>query len=116
MISLRYHIVSIAAVFLALAVGVALGSTSVSERLLSSVGGDLDTLRLQARDLRAERNAQPPHVVVQDPTAGEEALLTAPPYPTSRPAGQDGFSGFNVSPAPPAAELSRSAKSQGATV
>ena len=36
MISLRYHIVSITAVFLALAVGVVLGSTAISGRLLSA--------------------------------------------------------------------------------
>ncbi|MGH3884716.1 MAG: copper transporter, partial [Pseudonocardiaceae bacterium] len=35
MISLRYHVISIAAVFLALALGVVLGSTAISDRLLS---------------------------------------------------------------------------------
>ena len=57
MISLRYHIVSIAAVFLALAVGVVLGSTSASERLLSNVGGERDSLSKQTDDLRGERAA-----------------------------------------------------------
>ncbi|QUH04330.1 copper transporter [Saccharopolyspora erythraea] len=57
MISLRYHIVSVAAVFLALALGVVLGSTSVSERLLSSVVTDRDSLNGQAAQLRAERDA-----------------------------------------------------------
>ncbi len=57
MISLRYHTISIAAVFLALAVGVVLGSTSVSQSLLSAVTGEQDELRAQVRDLRAERNA-----------------------------------------------------------
>lgn len=56
MISLRYHTVSIAAVFLALAVGVLLGSTSVSETLVSAVSGERDSLSKQVRQLRAERN------------------------------------------------------------
>lgn len=57
MISLRYHTVSIAAVFLALATGVLLGSTSVSESLLSGVSGEQESLRNQVKQLRAERNA-----------------------------------------------------------
>jgi hypothetical protein len=36
-ISLRYHVVSITAVFIALAVGVLLGSSGVSDRLLTAV-------------------------------------------------------------------------------
>ena len=36
MISLRYHAVSIAAVFLALAVGVFLGASGLSDRVLSA--------------------------------------------------------------------------------
>lgn len=56
MISLRYHAISIAAVFLALAVGVVLGSSSVSQALLSEVTGEQKSLRHQVRDLRAERN------------------------------------------------------------
>ncbi len=57
MISLRYHVVSIAAMFLALALGVVLGSTSVSERLLSHVSGDRDSLGQQVDDLSAERDS-----------------------------------------------------------
>ena len=37
MISLRYHAVSIAAIFLALAVGVLLGASGVSDRVLGAV-------------------------------------------------------------------------------
>lgn len=55
MISMRSHVVSIAAVFLALAVGVVLGSTSLSERLLSHVAGDRDALGAQVARLQAER-------------------------------------------------------------
>ncbi|GAA2789370.1 copper transporter [Saccharopolyspora taberi] len=55
MISPRHHVISIAAVFLALALGVILGSTSVSERLLSGVQGDRDALRGQVDQLRVEQ-------------------------------------------------------------
>lgn len=55
MISLRYHIVSIAAVFLSIALGIVLGSTAVSERLLSGLNSDNDSLARQVSELQAER-------------------------------------------------------------
>jgi hypothetical protein len=55
-ISFRYHVVSIAAVFLALAVGVVLGSAGVSDRLLSAVSHEADDLAGQVQTLRAERD------------------------------------------------------------
>jgi Copper transport outer membrane protein, MctB len=55
-ISFRYHVVSIAAVFLALAVGVVLGSAGVSDRLLSAVSNQADDLAGQVQTLRAERD------------------------------------------------------------
>ncbi|MFC5232833.1 copper transporter [Pseudonocardia zijingensis] len=57
MISFRYHVVSIAAVFLALAVGVVLGSAGVSDRLLSAVSHEAEDLAGQVQTLRAERDA-----------------------------------------------------------
>jgi outer membrane murein-binding lipoprotein Lpp len=54
-ISLRYHVVSIAAVFLALAVGVLLGTSGVSDRLLSAVSTQRDDLGDQVARLTAER-------------------------------------------------------------
>ncbi|WP_033441663.1 copper transporter [Saccharothrix sp. NRRL B-16314] len=57
MISLRYHIVSITAVFLALAVGVVLGSTAISGRLLSGLNDDKSALGEEVSALQAERNA-----------------------------------------------------------
>ena len=39
MISMRYHIVSLAAVFLALALGIVLGATKISSPLLNEPGG-----------------------------------------------------------------------------
>ena len=55
MISLRYHIVSIAAVFLALAVGVVLGSTALSGSLLSGLSSEKGELASQVSDLQAQR-------------------------------------------------------------
>jgi copper transport outer membrane protein MctB len=55
-ISFRYHMVSIAAVFLALAVGVVLGSAGVSDRLLSAVSHEADDLAGQVQTLSAERD------------------------------------------------------------
>jgi hypothetical protein len=56
MITLRYHLVSLAAVFLALTIGVVLGSTSVSQRLLSVVAGDRSHLTEQVDQLSAQRD------------------------------------------------------------
>lgn len=57
MISLRYHVVSLTAVFLALAVGVVLGSTAISGRLLSGLSSDRAELGRQVSDLQTEGNA-----------------------------------------------------------
>jgi Copper transport outer membrane protein, MctB len=57
-ISLRYHIISIAAVFLALAVGVVLGSTTLSRSLLSGLSDDNADLVEQVTELETVRNAQ----------------------------------------------------------
>jgi hypothetical protein len=56
MMSLRYHMISLAAVFLALALGIVLGSTSVSRQLLSLVAGDRDSLTAQVDQLSAQRD------------------------------------------------------------
>lgn len=58
MISLRYHIISIAAVFLALAVGVVLGSATLSRSLLSGLNDENAELISQVNDLETQRNAQ----------------------------------------------------------
>ncbi|GAA3462251.1 copper transporter [Saccharothrix longispora] len=57
MISLRYHVVSVAAVFLALAVGVVLGSTAISGRLLSGLTDDNGALGREVASLQEQRNA-----------------------------------------------------------
>jgi hypothetical protein len=55
-ISLRYHVISIGAVFLALAVGVVLGSTTLSNTLLSGLSGQRNQLAAQVSDLQAQRS------------------------------------------------------------
>jgi outer membrane murein-binding lipoprotein Lpp len=57
MISLRYHAVSIAAIFLALAVGVLLGASGVSDRVLGAVTSQRDDLAGRVERLTSERDA-----------------------------------------------------------
>jgi outer membrane murein-binding lipoprotein Lpp len=57
MISLRYHAVSIAAVFLALAVGVVLGAGGISNRVLGALSTQRDDLSGQVTHLTGERDA-----------------------------------------------------------
>jgi hypothetical protein len=54
-ISLRYHVISIGAVFLALALGVVLGSITLSDSLLSGISGQKTQLGEQVNDLQAQR-------------------------------------------------------------
>ena len=74
MISLRYHAVSIAAVFLALAVGVVLGSSGVSDRVLAAVSAQRDDLGAEVTRLTAERDA----LAAQERAAGEFAARVGP--------------------------------------
>ncbi|WP_034272142.1 copper transporter [Haloechinothrix halophila] len=70
MISLRYHIISIAAVFLALAVGVVLGSTTLSGTLLSALSDEKSNLANQVTELEAERNGLQARLADADAFAG----------------------------------------------
>ncbi|MBP2324680.1 hypothetical protein JOF56_005065 [Kibdelosporangium banguiense] len=70
MISLRYHIISIAAVFLALAVGVLLGSSTLSRTLLSGLSDERGDLAKQVADLQAERNSLNARLTSSDGFAG----------------------------------------------
>jgi len=56
-VSLRHHVISLAAVFLALAVGVVLGSGLLSDSLLSGVRAEKKDLRSQISELNDEKNA-----------------------------------------------------------
>lgn len=57
MISLRYHVLSLGAVFIAIAVGVVLGASGVSDRVLSAVVSDRDDLGGRVEELTAERDS-----------------------------------------------------------
>ena len=54
MISLRYHVVTIVAVFLSLALGLLAGSAFVQPRLVDQLKKQTDGLRTEARDLRSQ--------------------------------------------------------------
>ncbi|MEU0493342.1 copper transporter [Nocardiopsis sp. NPDC006139] len=56
MIDFRYHLVSIIAVFLALTVGLVLGTTMLQDPLLDTLQDETAELRGQTEDLRAERD------------------------------------------------------------
>lgn len=56
MISLRHHAISIGAVFLALALGVLLGASGVSDRLLAAVSTQRDELGDRVLELTLERD------------------------------------------------------------
>lgn len=57
MMSLRYHVVSIAAILLALALGVVLGASALSGRVLGALADDRDELAGQVVALRGDRAA-----------------------------------------------------------
>lgn len=75
MISLRYHVISIAAVFLALAVGVVLGSATLSRTLLSGLSDENEDLAAQVTDLENEKNAQAARLADADSFATSVAPL-----------------------------------------
>ncbi|WP_017616461.1 copper transporter [Nocardiopsis salina] len=56
MIDFRYHLVSIIAVFLALTVGLALGSTMLQDPLLDTLESETAEMRGQSEDLRTQRD------------------------------------------------------------
>lgn len=58
MIDFKYHVVSIVAVFLALAVGIVLGTNVLSGDVLSNLKSQTNELRKEAQDLRAQNQQQ----------------------------------------------------------
>lgn len=84
MISLRYHAVSLAAVFLALALGVVLGASGLSDRVVSALAGERDDLGAQVRELGAERDA----LAAAQRAAEEFALRVGPAAVRGSLAGQ----------------------------
>lgn len=91
-VDFRYHLVSIIAVFLALALGIVVGTTALNGALLDSLKGSIETLTTDKRQLEstistlreqvandevlAERVAP---AAVQDRLAGRRVLLVAAP-------------------------------------
>ena len=110
MISLRHHAISLAAVFLALAVGVFLGSGVLSDTLLSGLRDEKQDLNKQIISLTDQRNAlneklgaaddfdkQMSSRIVKDALAGKSVVLFRTPdandddvAATSRLVGQAG--------------------------
>jgi hypothetical protein len=54
MISFRFHVVSITAVFLAIAIGVVIGSTYVDDGVVTPLRNRIDTVNERADEARAE--------------------------------------------------------------
>ena len=54
MVDFKYHVVSIVAVFLALAVGIVLGTNVLSGDVLKNLQTQTGQLRKEAQDLRAQ--------------------------------------------------------------
>jgi hypothetical protein len=75
MIDFRYHIVSIVAVLIALSIGIVLGTGALGGPLLEDLESNLDELRTELRDRRAE-NAAPQEQLSID----EDFAAAAEPY------------------------------------
>ncbi len=71
MIDFRYHIVSLVAVFLALGVGIVLGSGPLDEQIQGALQTQTDDLRAEQRDLRGQVNDLQRQVAVGEEFAQE---------------------------------------------
>lgn len=76
MISMRYHIVSLAAVFLALALGIVLGATKISSPLISGLQSDNQDLTSNQQQLSATNADLTERVTGDDKFAGAVGPLT----------------------------------------
>lgn len=76
MISMRYHIVSLAAVFLALALGIVLGATKINSPLLAGLKGDNAQLSDQRDDLASQAKALEQRVTADSQFASAIGPLT----------------------------------------
>lgn len=70
MISMRYHIVSLAAIFLALALGIVLGATKVSSPILAGLQTDKTSLSAQKDQLTTDNSALTARVGGDDKFSG----------------------------------------------
>jgi len=76
MISMRYHIVSLAAVFLALALGIVLGATKLSSPLLNDLRGDNAELTSAQGELSTTNDQLNQRVAADEKFAGSVGALT----------------------------------------
>jgi hypothetical protein len=75
MISMRYHIVSLAAIFLALALGIVLGATKISSPILTGLQSDKTSLSDRNNTLSSDNTALTARVTSDDKFAGSVAGL-----------------------------------------
>ena len=66
MIDFRYHLVSLMSVFLALAVGIALGAGPLKEAIGDTLTGQVDQLRAEKEELRAELSGRATELAAQE--------------------------------------------------
>ncbi|MGI5121202.1 copper transporter [Marinactinospora thermotolerans] len=71
MIDFRYHLVSIVAIFLALTVGIVLGTTMLQDPLLNTLQSETSRLREESEELRAEKD------VAEQLSTGNDQLVDA---------------------------------------
>lgn len=76
MISMRYHIVSLAAVFLALALGIVLGATKLSSPLLNDLRSDNADLSSQQGELSTANDQLNQRIAADEKFAGSVGALT----------------------------------------
>jgi hypothetical protein len=84
MVDFKYHVVSIVAVFLALAVGIVLGTNVLSGDVLKNLKAQTSDLRKEAQDLRTQNDAQ----LAQVNAAGAFAQAVEPLAVAGRLAGR----------------------------
>lgn len=70
MIDFRYHIVSLVAVFIALAVGIALGAGPLREGISDTLEGEVGQLRTERTELRSELDTAQRHAQGKDEALG----------------------------------------------
>ncbi len=76
MISMRYHIVSLAAVFLALALGIVLGATKIQSPLLAGLRDDNAELSSQQGELSSTNDQLNARITADEKFAGSVGALT----------------------------------------
>lgn len=73
MIDFRYHLISLVAVFLALGLGILMGTVVLDDALVDSLDRDIQNLRRHNQDLEGEINEQDRRIEAANAFAGEAA-------------------------------------------